>query len=355
MKALQLKGKSDSNAYEVEKNLRIFADLTSQGISTLLSALMAEIEEALQSESPEAKDKALTLSLKALDHALFISKNLRYFSKKSQVPHKVSDISEQVLHTLDALEKDFKDQAIELGAFIESGIFSRLDPGALHQILSNLLLNAVSAMPTGGKLTVALARNKQQLEFCISDTGFGLRKDQIDHLFEPYQTISQKSFHAKDRGLGLIVAKALIESEGGELSVRSTVGKGTNFIFTLPYDPSTPKPEPFLQKRRFQRVDLTIPAEVSFPGAEKIQTRVTTISTGGCFLELPPNVLAPHKNVLVNITLFSLGDAPLYIADARVANVHSNGEGTGVGLEFNDVDKKTLSVLRSIVKGHAPG
>lgn len=352
MKALKIKETPAPPAYEVEKTLRVFSELTSEGLSTLLSALIVEVEEALDSSDLITKEQVLQLSLKSLDQALFISRNLRYFARKSHLSDRVTDISQHVLTVLDDLEKDFKEHGIELGAFVESGIYSRLDPGALEQILSNLLLNAISSMPKGGKLTVALGKSGTELEFCVSDTGRGLREEQLEHLFEPHHAIHQHAFHSKDRGLGLMVAKALIESEGGELIVRSTFGKGTNFIFKLPYDSQVGKPEPITQKRRTHRIQLTLPVEVSLSGQTPFMSRVTTLGSGGCFIELPHSLPGPAKNTSLSLTLFSIGDRPLPIESARVAYTISVGTGTGMGVEFLDLDAKTLKILTSTVKSH---
>ncbi len=103
------------------------------------------------------------------------------------------------------------------------------DPGQIKTIFSNIILNAVQAMPEGGKLTVKYAlTGKECLDISVSDTGPGIPAENIDKIFEPLFTTK-----AKGIGLGLALTKTLVDTLGGKISVKSRVGEGTTFTVAL--------------------------------------------------------------------------------------------------------------------------
>jgi signal transduction histidine kinase len=102
------------------------------------------------------------------------------------------------------------------------------DPHLLHRVFANLILNAMQAMPGGGKLKVS-AFSDGAIAVCVSDTGIGIQEDFKDKLFKPLFTGK-----AKGTGLGLAVVKRIVEAHGGDIIVESEVGKGSTFTVKLP-------------------------------------------------------------------------------------------------------------------------
>jgi signal transduction histidine kinase len=103
------------------------------------------------------------------------------------------------------------------------------DPELLHRALSNLVLNAIDAMPQGGTLTLRTRQNRDLTYFEVSDTGAGLTPDECDRLFTPYYT--SKPYGT---GLGLAIVQSVISDHGGSVSVRSEPGRETTFAIELP-------------------------------------------------------------------------------------------------------------------------
>ena len=97
----------------------------------------------------------------------------------------------------------------------------------------NLILNAVDAMPEGGVLTVVTAKDDDNgfVNIRIKDTGKGISKETISFVFEPFFTTKPAG---KGTGLGLTVAKRIVNDHGGEVSIKSMEGKGTTVIIKLP-------------------------------------------------------------------------------------------------------------------------
>jgi len=106
-----------------------------------------------------------------------------------------------------------------------------LDEPKIRRVLSNLIRNAVDAMPDGGKLLVSSAGSQKELSISVKDTGVGIAQDELKRIWTPLHTTK-----AKGIGLGLSICKRIVEAHGGSISVESVVGKGTTFTLKLPIE-----------------------------------------------------------------------------------------------------------------------
>jgi len=105
------------------------------------------------------------------------------------------------------------------------------DPGQLNQVLVNLVVNALQAMPNGGRLTVQTRAGGSHISVVVEDTGTGMSEDVVEKLFVPFFTTKDVG---EGTGLGLPVAHGIVTSHGGSIKVESTVGQGTRFEIQLP-------------------------------------------------------------------------------------------------------------------------
>ena len=103
------------------------------------------------------------------------------------------------------------------------------DPELLHRALSNLVLNAMDAMPDGGKLMLGTHREDGKAVIEVSDTGSGLTPEECERIFTPYYTSKQHG-----TGLGLAIVQSVVSDHGGRITVQSECGKGTTFVIELP-------------------------------------------------------------------------------------------------------------------------
>ena len=103
------------------------------------------------------------------------------------------------------------------------------DPELMHRALSNLVLNAMDAMPHGGTLTVSAKPREEQVEIRVADTGEGLTTEECERLFTPYYTTKQHG-----TGLGLAIVQSVIADHAGRIAVESRTGGGAEFVITLP-------------------------------------------------------------------------------------------------------------------------
>lgn len=109
------------------------------------------------------------------------------------------------------------------------------DAARLHQVLTNLVANALKHGGDSARVTIKLADEGSNFSVKVIDDGIGLSEEDASHIFERfYRADSSRARSTGGSGLGLAIVKSLVESHGGEVSVESEQGHGTTFIVELP-------------------------------------------------------------------------------------------------------------------------
>jgi signal transduction histidine kinase len=144
--------------------------------------------------------------------------------------HEASDLVRESLELLGALAER-KDVRLEMLPVSEP-LEVICDRDRVLQILSNLVGNAIKYTPGGGRISVGLRQVDGELEISVTDTGRGISEAQLPHIFERFWQADRK--HRMGLGLGLAIAKGLVEAHQGRLWVTSSVDRGSTFTFTLP-------------------------------------------------------------------------------------------------------------------------
>jgi two-component system sensor histidine kinase HydH len=151
-------------------------------------------------------------------------------------PIKISKKSIPLNGLLENSLKMIEKQAAEKNVKIETRFQSRVntifaDPDWINQVLLNLYLNAIESMEAGGRLRVVISNSKLKngIEITVSDTGIGMGKEDLAHIFDPYFTTK-----ASGTGLGLAIVHNILEAHSGEIKAESTAGQGSSFTIFLP-------------------------------------------------------------------------------------------------------------------------
>jgi signal transduction histidine kinase len=113
------------------------------------------------------------------------------------------------------------------------------DGQRLEQVLLNLMTNAVKFTPQGGSISIKVREEDSGLLVAVTDNGVGIATEEQPRLFKPYSRISADRQRQPGLGLGLALAKQVVELHGGRIWVESEAGKGSTFSFFLPKRPST--------------------------------------------------------------------------------------------------------------------
>ena len=111
------------------------------------------------------------------------------------------------------------------------------DERKLKQVLLNLLSNAVKFTPAGGRIDVRALPANGTVEVSVTDTGVGIAPEDQAAIFEEFRQVGQAARKREGTGLGLALARKFVELHGGRLWVKSEVGGGSTFTFTLPVSP----------------------------------------------------------------------------------------------------------------------
>lgn len=131
---------------------------------------------------------------------------------------------------------------IHLVKELPTGLIAEVRSGQILQVLSNLIANALYALPKEGKLSFRLRRRKDRIDLTIADNGHGIRTEHLSRIFEPFFSTKEEA----GNGLGLPLSRRIIEDHGGTIRMRSSVQAhraGTCFRISLPFggiDPDDP-------------------------------------------------------------------------------------------------------------------
>lgn len=150
-------------------------------------------------------------------------------TQPSRSPAQPANIQQAFEGVLKLMYRQLTHHKIEVSKdFPEGDLNASIDTNRLKQVILNLILNSIEAMPEGGRIEVRLRKSSTAIELSISDTGRGIPESDIEKVFEPFY-----STRSAGCGLGLAISKRFVEEAGGSISVSSTP-QGTTFTITLP-------------------------------------------------------------------------------------------------------------------------
>jgi PAS domain S-box-containing protein len=203
-------------------------------IGTPMNVILGRAEYLLQRAADDGMKKGLTTIITQVERITKVMKQLLAFARRRTPEWRTIDLGEIVDDSLEMFEERIAQSRITIDKTCESSLFPvRADRDQLIQVLINLVMNSIHAMPEGGQLRLSLAREGSHVCLGLSDTGHGMPEEIRLKVFEPFFTT--KDF-GKGTGLGLTVVKGIIEEHGGTIDVESIVDKGTTFWIRLPLE-----------------------------------------------------------------------------------------------------------------------
>ncbi len=209
------------------------AGMVGHDIRNPLQAISGELYLARQAiDEMPARNGAKTVleSVNAIQEQIkYINKivsDLQDFERPLKPEYEYKNMDDLLVSVFDTVTVP---DEINLKVHVEGEIIMQTDPTFIKRSLTNLVNNAIQAMPDGGELEVTAQKRGQSVFITVSDTGKGIPQEVKPNVFKPLMTTKSKG-----QGLGLAVVKRLIEGLNGKVSFESEVNKGTRFIVELP-------------------------------------------------------------------------------------------------------------------------
>jgi signal transduction histidine kinase len=200
----------------------------------MLSSVPGEDAVANRTRSEAQRIRRLTARMNRLVGDLLDVVSME--SGKLGVIRTEQDATRVVLETIESFELNAATREVALTSTIAPGIHvASFDHDRILQVLTNLVGNAMKFTPASGSIGVQLAAADDGLQFTVRDTGCGIAGDKIEVMFERF---SQAAHDRRGLGLGLYIARCIVEAHGGRIWAESELGAGSAFHFTLPRSPA---------------------------------------------------------------------------------------------------------------------
>ena len=235
-----LSGRSLRPAQEAWERQQSFVANASHELRAPLTLLRASTEVALRSMPHQDQDRRALLTdvLDEADHMGRLVEDLLLLSRldagQLKIVHQAIDLPELLSDVARQVGRVAEERGVRLRTEGARGV-ALADATRLRQVLIILLDNALRHTPAGGTIAIATRHHGRQVELSVADTGSGIAPEHLPHVFERfYRGGSARGNDGSGSGLGLSIARALVEAQGGQIAVESQVGQGTRVAVTLP-------------------------------------------------------------------------------------------------------------------------
>jgi PAS domain S-box-containing protein len=213
----------------------------SHELRTPITIVKGALELLSQEDDPKAREELISMAVDALIRQDRIVSNILEAAKMEKASDDNLSLEEvDVYNIVTLIIEEFRPIAMEKNIKIKVKVSKNLPPVVadfqrLGHVLRNLLANALKFTEKGGLVTVGANKKNNMVEICVSDTGIGIPRDKLKKIFDRfYQVESSGTRHYGGAGMGLAIAKGIVEAHGGSIHVESELGKGSKFCFTLP-------------------------------------------------------------------------------------------------------------------------
>jgi len=244
--------------YDLDKKLIALEDITDQKISQLqllqqnkmiaIGQLAAGVAHEMRNplglirnycyvlkNKIDRKDSLIEKSINVIESSVLragkIVDNLLNFSRIGEDEPQYLNLRESISDIVSLESQAISKRGIEIKVNCREDIRIFIKPESLNQIMINLMLNSIDAMPDGGTIYIDCDEKDGYLQISFKDTGIGIEEDNLECIFNPFFTTKKAGYGT---GLGLYIVYNEVEKNGGTIQVQSEVGKGTTFILRFP-------------------------------------------------------------------------------------------------------------------------
>lgn len=201
-------------------------------IGTPMNVILGRAEYLMERTKEEPIRKGLQTIVSQVERITRVMNQLLAFARRRPVEHRALDLRQTIEDNLEIFQERLSHSNIRVEtSFAEACPLVHADADQMSQVLINLVMNAIHAMPKGGTLKLALAPDRDMVRVLVADTGHGMPRDVIAKIFDPFFTTKE---FGKGTGLGLTVVKGIIEEHSGTIEVESEPEQGTTFTICLP-------------------------------------------------------------------------------------------------------------------------
>jgi two-component system, NtrC family, sensor kinase len=207
-------------------------------IALCAESLESRIQEILSTagDGSAADQKVIRDYLRMIQNEAFrckgITERLLDFSRMGDVTRQSTDLRELIQGVIDMVAHLGRYQDKQIDFLPGDGVIAPVNPQELKQVVLNLITNGLDSLSPGGRLSIALCKNRDTAEIMFSDNGCGMTDEVLEHLFEPFFT---RRRHGQGTGLGLSITYRIVADHDGHIDVHSEgPGKGSQFRVALP-------------------------------------------------------------------------------------------------------------------------
>ncbi len=202
-----------------------------------LRIIMEHLISKYYTDLPEENDqkKMINMIYNELINAVDVPERLLKLTRGYGASETDINCAQSISEVLSLLDFEAKSKGINIEFKpLKKEIYLRGNEADFKIAIINIILNAIKAMPDKGTLTIKISSTKNGLHISFTDTGIGISKENISHIFTPFFSDGHQTKNTKGSGLGLAITKSIIEKLGGTIEVSSTLGKGSSFTFVFP-------------------------------------------------------------------------------------------------------------------------
>lgn len=220
----------------IDKQYRFVSD-ASHELKTPLTAIKTTLEVALRDKNLKIDEARKTIGsgLEEVNSLSKLAEGLLELSHKNVtqviVPTNIADILSSVKKTLDPIAKNI---GVEIVIIKSQKIVAEIDPSNMERAMIAIVDNAIKYSPAKSKIVITAKIAKSKILLKVADTGMGIEQAELTKIFDRFYR-SDKSRYTSGYGLGLSIAKQIVQGNGGTIEIDSKIGKGTAVIIALPY------------------------------------------------------------------------------------------------------------------------